>query len=460
MGPIEIQTQSPLTVICGANGVGKSTLLAALLACLDGSQVSDHARAQLRGGFAYASMVTDTDGYHTRLAWLSDESSNAAVAQESAIPVFDTADTQEPTIAMFDAASDTQRVRDFFRGQPNIDDLITEAGLHALSDAERNTIAYVVARDYNVIEQVEITDVGVKLSGADAIPYFRVTSGSASYGSETMGLGELALHLLVWYVRRLPAKSVLLLEEPESFISPISQVHLANFLVEQIDRRKISIVLTTHSPAIVARSPRSSVVLAVRHNGQTIVRQAPTDVQLADAIGLKKVWAGVALVEDRNAADMLQVLLNKFAPSIAASVLISPVGAEGIGGSIAHAVSRQDSFKHIGVYDGDQRVRRANVESTTFLPTQMAPEAFLRAAANDNPLALALALGFAREDVQIILGNLEGRDLHDWYEELRKQIRWPHMQLMQALLELWLQNPDNEAQARTCVASVCSLLEP
>ena len=94
--------------------------------------------------------------------------------------------------------------------------------------------------------------------------YFEVTTEGVTYGSEMMGLGELALHLMLWHLERVEPQSIMLIEEPETHISPRSQQALLNVLARASARKKLWVIVTTHSAGIVARIPREHIRLVYR----------------------------------------------------------------------------------------------------------------------------------------------------------------------------------------------------
>jgi hypothetical protein len=110
----------------------------------------------------------------------------------------------------------------------NLDELLEAYSPAQLAESEVDKLSYLVGREY---ETVEIFEIGDETEGF-AFPYMVVTAAGTKYGSEDMGLGELALHLTNWHLSRVPENSILLLEEPETHISPRSQHTLLNILAE------------------------------------------------------------------------------------------------------------------------------------------------------------------------------------------------------------------------------------
>jgi hypothetical protein len=258
--------------------------------------------------------------------------------------------------------------------------------------------------------------------------------------------------MLCWYLRELPALSVLLLEEPESFVSPGSQERVADLLATAIDDKKIAVVVTTHSPALVQRCPRECVQLVIRDVIGVSVRSCPSDQDLASAIGYKRGVGFAFLVEDRNAADMVRVFLRILAPRLLSAAIFVEVRVDDIQLGLKHAVERGDGFRHVGIYDGDQRATRAGIAGALFLPTDTAPEIFLRTAALSDPKLLAQELGRDMSDIRTAFLSADGLDHHDWYEIVRQRLGITGIELMRALVQTWMKaDATNEDLAKSFV---------
>lgn len=93
-------------------------------------------------------------------------------------------------------------------------------------------------------------------------PFFEVRAGNTTYDSRSVGLGELASFYLWWSLKRVSPNTVLLVEEPESYLSPMCQAAFADVLAKYTVQKKPFVILTTHSPEIIQHANRSSLRFA------------------------------------------------------------------------------------------------------------------------------------------------------------------------------------------------------
>ncbi len=176
-----------------------------------------------------------------------------------------------------------------------------------LNEVELEIACYLVGKNYTAIEIFEISDYGEM----DRFPYFRVTADGITYGSEEMGRGELSLLLTYWVLHDLPRESILILEEPETHVSPRSQDSLMNIVAKLADERAIWVLVTTHSPTVIRHIPRTHLKVLVRDQGRTKVVENATIVQIGELLGGGVAYQGLILVEDVTAQDFLSLFSKK-----------------------------------------------------------------------------------------------------------------------------------------------------
>jgi hypothetical protein len=337
-------------------------------------------------------------------------------------------------------------IREFGTTQ-NLDEMLEAHAPKTLNDADRSEISYLVNRDYQRIEVYELEE----FDEARPVPYFRVRANGVQYGSESMGTGELSLHLLLWHVRHTPPSTILLVEEPEAFVSPGSQVALTNLLAHASVQNDLWIILTTHSPSIVAQVPTEHVRLVVRDGPAVQIVENPPRGLLEPVLGVPHRFAGIALVEDRAAADFLRAVWERIDPELLVLLEIVVAGSDG---AITQALKKLPQterwFTAIGIFDGDADTSSVAVGWPFLkLPSPgLAPEAALRHCPELSAAALAEALGSDRAFVAGALGRVEGVDHHDWFEDLAGGLRIRYEHLMRVLTEIWLRVPENAAAAR------------
>lgn len=87
---------------------------------------------------------------------------------------------------------------------------------------------------------------------SNVLPFFEVTFGADRYDSRTMGAGELAAFYLWWSLDRAAEGSIVLIEEPECYLSPGSQDVFRDYVASMSFKSKVSVIMTSHSPQIIS----------------------------------------------------------------------------------------------------------------------------------------------------------------------------------------------------------------
>ena len=134
--------------------------------------------------------------------------------------------------------------------------------------------------------------------------------GGVRYSESNMGSGEARLYALVMQLERFPEKSLVLLEEPETSLHPSAQFELGKYLVNVAERRKIQMLLTTHSEYLLLALPQKSRIYLKREGDRITplpgigVRQA---ISLMDNLAVPSMYI---LVEDDVAEAVVIELLR------------------------------------------------------------------------------------------------------------------------------------------------------
>nr|WP_302054658.1 AAA family ATPase [Burkholderia multivorans] len=175
-----------------------------------------------------------------------------------------------------------------------------------------------------------------------------------------MGYGELSLLFVMWKLRTIERDSVLVLEEPEAHVSPRSQRALMDILARSCDEKGLSIILTTHSPTIIANLPQDRIVLISKgQNGQTSATVGPSKISVKELLGESALKRALILVEDRAAVQFGVSLLEQTSVDILSQVEFLEAGSAAKIDLVLSNLprARQGTLKVIGVYDGDMRTR-------------------------------------------------------------------------------------------------------
>lgn len=200
--------------------------------------------------------------------------------------------------------------------------------------------------------------------GYTAVMTLERNSGSASevsYSEAHAGSGEFAIAVLVARVMQAEARSLILLDEPEVSLHPGAQTALMEFLNEQSLKHGHQVVMSTHSPTLIAELPPSAIkLLGYSTKDQKVVLLsnscAPTEAFFHLGHRTAAPELPTIVVEDELAQELVQSSLRRLAPSRLASIDVRPVpgGAESIVKHLASTFAITDSKKVFLLLDGDK----------------------------------------------------------------------------------------------------------
>lgn len=441
LGEGDIPFLSPLTIISGPNGVGKTTLLRAIWAATSPDDaISNPSTAQkLPSGTATLSFLANNTANTSHVMFAPG---SAEGGSELGVEVLH-----------LDSASEIAAQQSSLCNFPNIEDLINGVGPKTLDGKALEAINYIARRDYRSVQVYEVE------TGDHVTPFFEVAMGNDRYDSRTMGAGELAAFFLWWSITRASENALILIEEPECYLSPASQEALCNFLLATTVEKHLTVVATSHSPQIISGLSDENLVFVFRNaQGIKIVDGAPPPA-LLELIGIAPQVDTIILVEDFAALSFCRLLLEKIRPSVSRRVEISVRDGDGnIVRALKELGGKFNSLKIIGLFDGDLagRIPEEVHKFSTVLPGDQPIEVIFRTMIEGEPDALQNAVG--ADNVEAILFGLRGSNHHDWYEGLCRHLGLTKAQLFPTLVQLWLRRDEhNLALAQAMVESIMTL---
>lgn len=449
LGYLETSIAPGVTVLCGASGVGKSQFLKALAAHLaDG----DHS-------------VVTTD--LCDLYGATPPASHDVMRRRAKCQYVDLARE------CFDILQQTS--------SPDLPDRLESAEPLTLEE-EVVRLRYVLGRDYS---KAELREVSRNDGRSEHWRHFTLHYGGRSYGPAEMSLGELAACVILTLVQRAGEGQILLLDEPENFLSPRARAHLLDVIATRAVKRKLSVVIASHSAEFVARLPASSLRVMERSVAEIHVDAADYHSAAVRALGLDPLPRVLALVEDDLAVHLLETIIAIHAPRLIGQVRAAKVGGDGkvdlgvkvLGQKLNVAMDSRESrraflergvrtlAKHelgvrvIGVLDGDAR-QQFNGDHLAYLPGDHAPEALLLQALRACPDLAAERLGVSRHALDVAVAGAEGLDHHHQPEHIARTINYDTDTVTAVAVRIAVGMPEHKASADELVTKLTALLSP
>lgn len=427
-----------LTVICGLNGVGKTSLLRLLEAALSGAQLGPpRTRATL--GEVGSFRVSLRSGGSDLVLEVGDGS--------EAVPVV-VLDAFELCGKVLQAATQT-----------NFKDLFEGIEPHVFDQSELDRAAYLLGRRYEGLTVYEIED-QTAADGEEVLPIYIATVGGTEYSVGEMGLGELAGLEALWKIDHAETGSVLLVEEPETFLSSFSTTAFLDLVAQAIDERRLYAVVSTHAPEAIARCPLEAVRVVGPGESWSSVRiseprsRADLEHLLRTVVGQSRV----AVAEDKAAVVLVADLLGRYGGIWGQSLEVKGVGGEATVLSLCRDFPAVGSVRLVGVLDGDQPMAKSSRWPVLVLPGGGAPDELLRRAAESGVALFAERLGRPEETVEAVLTRLEGVDTHDWFAEAAKSLMLGEIIVIQAAISVWLSDGANSTLARQFITDLTGAL--
>lgn len=429
-----IEFEPGITAICGLNGVGKSSFISAIVNLLGISDNSVIRKSKFHG-IVEANIVIDNSAIHIPKA--STAISNGL--DRELIQYIDS-----------DLAIDCIK----YWEQENIDELIKSEEEYTFEEKEVKAINQLTGKNYS-----ECTAYTIEDSGQSFTPvYFTVKIGDEEYGSQEMGIGEHFLLYLYYVLIQVKNDSILIIEEPESYISIHSQKIVLDFIAEIIVKKKISVILTTHSPFILSQVKPNNIRIITNRFGKMQI-QTPDSTEVADKLlGMEyKIFEKIVnnagkiatiFVEDYAARLFLSTLLrNKDFELYNKVDIVSLDGESEITTFLKYDIESYMSHKIIGVYDGDMipKISTEKIDKKAklpycFLPISECVETEIMKYVEDERKSIELQnkLNIETTLFNAIIESLNYKDHHDWFIEFCNATGNSQEDMIDKFYDVWI----------------------
>jgi predicted ATPase len=306
--------QSPITAICGVNGTGKSTVLQLAAAAYQGTTKQRY----YISSFILAGSL-DSKPFRD----------DATIEYTYAEPTASDGKPRERNLTVSRSGSSWAG----YDRQPNRDVVYLGAGFY-LPHSERDATFKALFEDRSFlprlrreldakvigwVSQILLCKYSLAHQNDMRKKYARRSTrlisakrdGGIEYSEANMGFGEARLYALITRLESAPEKTLVLMEEPETALHPCAQHELGKYLMDVAMRKKLQILLTTHSEYLLLALPQKSRVYFKREGAGVVpihgigVRQA---ISMMEGLAAPAIYV---LVEDEIGEAIVVELLRK-----------------------------------------------------------------------------------------------------------------------------------------------------
>ena len=130
-----------------------------------------------------------------------------------------------------------------------------------LNDEMKKKISSILGKEYVSIKVAEHS-----LFKNPGTSIYVKTKLSSRYSEANAGSGEVAVIQLVKKIEEAQEYSLILLDEPEVSIHPGAQEKLKEYLLEVTKRKKLQVVISSHSPILIRDMPSEAIKLYITNS--------------------------------------------------------------------------------------------------------------------------------------------------------------------------------------------------
>lgn len=415
---ISIDINSGLISLCGKNGAGKTSILHSIYKSLTNMDLP-----YSRRGFSCEIQIHNKSNMQNTSYGNGTEFFDECIFLDP---------SYEALIIKKVIASDSTFYEDYVDG-----------GIE--SDLLNSSLGYIQKILSKEISSISVVEIEGKLDDSNILPYLRVYKNGRSYDNLQMGQGEHKVVYLIWRLLTINSNSIVLLEEPEAFLCSKSQEYFMDFLVFVIQKKKLHVILSTHSDLVLKKqSLNSCSIVKLTSDEKISLIKATSKSKYLSALGLTPPITGVFMVEDRFAKLMLQEIFLHFSSILSNEFHIDILHGESHIIEIAKHYS-SSNIKFIPVLDADMIGKMPDIDyllPICFLPSEsrLAPEAEILSFISSNKDSFAEAIpmdnSICIEAINQVFGNH-----HDWFDDLNEELSFGSKITLEKLaIKLWIQS--------------------
>ncbi|WP_233977251.1 ATP-dependent nuclease [Pectobacterium versatile] len=415
-----IDINSALVSICGRNGIGKTSLLKLLykLISKENNNIGMFESSSIGG----VEVDIEINGVNQIFV--------------------DSQDKYLETVEYFDSSSLALKIIDEIKSSPEKNGWFNTSSSYFYKDEDLFFIRKITGKKY---EEVEVNEVEGIIDDI-VFPYFKVKEKGTSehYSSEKMGQGEHKLLISIWKLISVENNSIIFIEEPESFICPVSQTAYMDFLAYIIDTKKIHVVMATHSEHILRSQGFNSVLVLDKKSKKYSLSKCSDNYEYFNTLGLLPEKENIFLVEDDFAKLVLEYIFKENDIYLFATSYIHSLGGESNIKKIIEHYREHAGLNIVAVFDADQihddRIYSGSINKV-FLPStdRLSPEEEIILCIKEDITTYAGKLNLNADELHETIDSITC-DHHDFFTTLFSTLKnKPLSTLKGEAIQIWVE---------------------
>ena len=458
---LDIDFKYPVTVLCGKNGTGKTTILSLAALGFHGAEGffprGMALRSYHRGHYTFSDFFykgpQDSDCKGISIEWRYCNIPSVKIRKRSEKWMHYERRPSKATQFLgpirIASAMEQRVLRSHFKNAQKV-------ATQPLDDEYLGYLSEILGRPYNLAEDLFHKGYHLRVCRARR----------GTYSSFNMGAGEDAIIDLLSCIQSMPKESLCVIEEIELGIYPEALARLAQVIQRIAFKKKMQFIISSHSQFFIDQLPRRARILLQRYEDTCSPIYEPTTRY---AIGnMSQDYSPELMIycEDRLAG---QILLLAVSNLVRQRIVTIPVGSKSEFKKVYdwHQTSTP-RMKCLFVWDGDVKdseVRKifSNVDKFNyfFLHEKETPERNLISKLLENGLdEFTKMFGFinSRSSSELLQRLLALKNPHDFAYELSRETKLDEQMVVNKVIECYLSVcPNEKAQIERLIERCLSL---